>query len=201
MSELGRHSCKSEASAAEASEQGVDIRREQRLILRNALLAGLLCMAMVVGAWFWLPHYFQPPVAMSERIAFALQCDVFVLLWLLISVRMVSSGRYQSAEDNRGSAFAPPSPRIAIKVAFLQNTLGQCVVAIGVHVTLATLVTGDALFCIPAAVMLFAIGRGAFLHGYPKGAGARSFGMVTTVLPSLAGLGLAIVLVIRRVLH
>lgn len=93
MSELGRHSCKSEASAAEASEQGVDIRREQRLILRNALLAGLLCMAMVVGAWFWLPHFFQPPVAMSERIAFALQCDVFVLLWLVDANRKLTGGQ------------------------------------------------------------------------------------------------------------
>src|SRR3546814_5279956 len=55
---------------------------------------------------------------------------------------MVSRGRFHSAIDNPGSAFAPPSPAIAVQVAFLQNTLEQAVAAVGAHLALATLISG-----------------------------------------------------------
>lgn len=178
----------------------VDLAAEQRHILRSAAWSALLCAVVVATSCWLLPRFFQPPEALAERIAFAVQADLFVLVWLLIAVRMVSSGRYRSAEDNRGSAFSSPSPALAIKVAFLQNTLEQATLAIGAHVALATLVSGASLFFIPAAVLLFGIGRIAFLKGYPKGAGARSFGMATTALPTAAAFAWAIYLIGRDLL-
>src|SRR3546814_6818027 len=65
---------------------------------------------------------------------------------------MVSRGRFHSAIDNPGSAFAPPSPAIAVQVAFLQNTLEQAVAAVGAHLALATLISGPPLALIPGAV-------------------------------------------------
>lgn len=56
------------------------------------------------------------------------------------------------------------------------------------------------LFFIPAAVLLFGIGRIAFLKGYPKGAGARSFGMATTALPTAAAFVWAMYLIGRDLL-
>lgn len=52
---------------------------------------------------------------------------------------------------------------------------------------------------IAGSAFLFAIGRITFLAGYPKGAGARSFGMALTVLPRLAAFILAIGVVIVRI--
>jgi hypothetical protein len=46
--------------------------------------------------------------------------------------------------------------------------------------------------------MLFGIGRAAFLAGYPKGAGARSFGMALTALPSMFALVLSIAALVSR---
>lgn len=50
MSEPGRSSCETDAMVSGISALGVDIKGEQRLILRNALLATLLCMAVIAGA-------------------------------------------------------------------------------------------------------------------------------------------------------
>lgn len=163
------------------------LREEQRRILSGSAISGVFCAAVLVGACYLLPRFFTPPESLADRLAFALQADIFVWLWLLIAVRMVSSGRYRSAADNRGSAFSSPSPRLAVKAAFLQNTLEQAALAFGAHLALATLLTGPALFFIPAAVLLFGVGRLAFLRGYPQGAGARSFGMATTAIPSAVG--------------
>jgi hypothetical protein len=142
-----------------------------------------------------LPLVWTFPDGLAERIAFALQAAVFVLLWVVLGVRLVASGRYRSAADNRGSAYGPPSPALAIKVAFLQNTLEQAVMTIGAYLALATLAPRDDLSLIVGAVLLFAIGRATFLRGYPHGAGGRAFGVAVTALPMVAAYGYAIVLI------
>lgn len=175
--------------------QPIDLRAEQRKILKASLASLIFCILVLTAGYLLLPRYFAFPTELPDRIAFALQADVFVFLWIVLGVRMVARGRFHSAADNRGSAFGPPSPAIAIKVAFLQNTLEQAVIAVGAHLALATLLTGAWLALIPAAVVLFGIGRVAFFVGYPKGAGGRAFGIATTAVPTVAGYVLAIVLI------
>jgi hypothetical protein len=175
-----------------------NLRNEQGKVRRAALAALLFCAVVLAGGYLILPRLFQFPAELVDRLAFAVRADLFVLVWILIGVRMVSSGRFRSPADIDGSAAGPPSPVIATKVAFLQNTLEQSIMAIGVHLALATLLGGDALSLIISAVVLFAVGRVTFFIGYPKGAGGRAFGMVTTVLPTLVGFVLAIVLMVAR---
>ncbi|EGF93867.1 ribosomal protein L11 [Asticcacaulis biprosthecium C19] len=98
---------------------------------------------------------------------------------------MVAHGRRHSPADINGAAFAPPSPKIAIAVAFLQNTLEQAMVAVFVNLALLLTVRDVAVPFVLCAVALFSIGRITFILGYGKGAGGRAFGMVLTVLPSL----------------
>lgn len=84
-----------------------------------------------------------------------------------------------------GSAYGPPSERLRVPIAFLQNTHEQVTIAAFAMLALTT-VPGEApLAFIMTSVPLFAIGRITFLRGYPHGAAARAFGMVTTGLPSL----------------
>lgn len=127
-----------------------------------------------------LPLYFRLLEAVADRLAFALQADIFVLLWLLFGVGLVSRGRRHSPADIGAAMSDPPSPRIAVEAAFLQNTLEQAVLAIGMHLALATLSPRGSLGLIVASVALFALGRATFLPGYRKGAGGRAFGMVAT---------------------
>lgn len=178
----------------------VDLGSEQRKVVWRSVAALVFCSLMLASGYLVLPTYFHFPIELPDRLAFALQADMFVFLWIAIGVRMVASGRFRSASDNRGSAYAPPSPRIAVAVAFLQNTLEQAIVAVGAHLALATLLRGPPLALIPTAVALFTVGRVAFLVGYPKGAGGRAFGMATTALPTVGAYFLAIVLIARTIL-
>jgi hypothetical protein len=171
---------------------------EQRKIVRAAILAGACCTIAFAAGYILLPRSVEFPYELSERIAFALRADLFVLLWVLLGVRLVSRGRFHSPDDIGGAAAGPPSPRLAVPVAFLQNTVEQALVAIGAHLALSTMLIGDELALIPVAVALFCIGRVTFLLGYRKGAGGRAFGMVTTALPTAAGYVLAVVLLFAR---
>jgi len=177
-----------------------ELRKQQKKIIRNALVASVFCSVVLAGGYILLPKFIDFPTDLSSRIAFAIQADIFVFLWVVIGIRMVSRVRFYSVEDNRGSAYTIPSAKIAVPRAFLQNTLEQAFVAVGAHLALATLLSGSALSVIPASVLLFGIGRIAFLRGYPYGAGARAFGIVTTVLPTMFGYIAALLLVVASVL-
>lgn len=93
------------------------------------------------------------------------------------------------------------SPKIAVAAAFLQNTLEQAFIALFAHLALVLVLGDAALPIVSGSVVLFGIDRAAFLAGYPKGAGARSFGMALTVLPSLFALALSIAAAISRATH
>lgn len=173
---------------------------EQAKIRRSAALAGVFCAAVLGGTWFTVPAIVTLPAGLAERLAFAVQADLLIFLCLVIAVRMVSRGRFYSSADIGGAAAGPPRQALAIKVAFLQNTLEQAVLAVGVHLALATLLHGAALSLIIGAAILFAIGRACFYWRYPGGTGARAFGMVVTTLPTLVGFALAVVLLFARVL-
>lgn len=176
----------------------MNLQHEQRKVSVAAVGATIFCTLMAGLGYLVLPGLLQFPIGLPERLVFTLRADLFVFVWVLVGVHLVSRGRYHSAADIGGSGSGPPSPKIAAKVAFLQNTLEQAFMAIGVHLVLATLLPGPAMSLIGVAVFLFGIGRISFYIGYPHGAGGRAFGMVTTVLPTLAGFVLAIVLMVAR---
>lgn len=71
-------------------------------------------------------------------------------------------------------------------------------IAIGSHLALSTLVRGAALSFIVSSAVLFAVGRICFFRGYHRGASARSFGIVTTALPSQLAITLSLVLLARE---
>lgn len=165
----------------------MDLKAEQKKVLFRGVLALIACFIILGISYVLLPRVFLFPDALAERIAFALQVDLFIMFWIVVGVRMVSRGRLRSEADINGSAFGPPSSKIAIKIAFLQNTLEQAVSALGAHLALATLVSGSALSFLVGATVLFAAGRITFYVGYPYGAGGRAFGMVMTMLPTVLG--------------
>lgn len=175
------------------------LKAEQRKIVRNALWAAAFCTVVLLTSYNVLPLIFTFPEGLSDRIAFALKVNLFVLIWVVIAIRMVSRVRFYSPQDNRGSAYTTPSEKIAVPLAFLQNTLEQSVIAIGMYLALATLVTGPPLALLPGAAFLFSAGRITFLLGYPRGAGGRAFGIVTTVLPTGAGYVWGIWLVVTQI--
>lgn len=167
----------------------VDLPKEQGAVVRQALLAFAVCAPTLVFASLGLPRIFTFPEALDERLAFALRADLVIALWVVLGVRMVAKVRFRSAEDNAGSAYGPPSRRLAVPKAFLQNTLEQAFITSVGMLALATVGGEAALAYIVATVILFSLGRATFLRGYPRGAGGRAFGIATTALPAVGAYG------------
>lgn len=94
--------------------------------------------------------WFEFPVESFARLAFVLKANIVILLWPLSGVGMVSTIRRYFATDICGSAYAVPSERLAISVAFLQNTLEQAFIAVLALLALVTL-KGDARQPSPSA--------------------------------------------------
>lgn len=171
----------------------VDLPKEQRAVVRQALLAFAVCGPTLVIASLGLPRIFTFPEAFAERLAFALRADLVIALWVMLGVRMVAKVRFRSAEDNAGSAYSRPSPRLAVPRAFLQNTLEQAFIATIGILALATVEGEAALAYVVGTVVLFSLGRATFLRGYPRGAGGRAFGIATTALPAVGAYGWALI--------
>lgn len=171
---------------------------DQRGVIAASGLAIAVTAFVLIAGRAWLPAErlgIQLAMAVADRIAYALKWDLLLLVWLAGCVRAVSSGRFRSPADIRGSAYAPPSPAIAVQAAVLQNTLEQTVLAIGAHLVLASVLRDGELVLIPLLVILFLIGRVSFAWAYPKGPAARAFGMALTGAALISGLGLAVVLI------
>jgi len=163
----------------------VDLPLEQRRVRSRGLIGFLVCAPTLALAALGLPAAFVFPGDMADRFALVLRADLIVALWVVVAIRMVAKVRFASKDDNAGSAYGLPSPRLAVPAAFLQNTLEQAFTAIIGHLALAT-VEGEApLAYVLASVALFCLGRATFFIGYPRGAGARAFGIVTTALPTI----------------
>jgi O-antigen/teichoic acid export membrane protein len=172
---------------------------EQKQVAWRAFAAILFCIIFLSLSKVLLPRWWEFPVAPVEKLVFAVQLNAFIFIWIMIAVRMVSRVRFYSKEDRAGSAFAPPSKKLAIESAFLQNTLEQSVIAGAMIICVATLLDGADLSLLVGAVALFGIGRLCFYFGYPSGAPGRSFGIVTTVFPSLLGYSFIIFEVLRKI--
>ena len=157
---------------------------EQKTIrVRSALAVGLTA-AVVALAWLWLPPSLlgaSAGMATADRLAYALKADLLVFLWLGGCLRTVASIRYRSDADRPGAAYGPPSARLAVPAAVLQNSLEQTVLAVGAHLILATVLQGEEMILLPVLV-------------YAKGAGARAFGMALTGASTIGAFGITLVL-------
>lgn len=163
----------------------VDLPREQRRVVRQAAIASLVCAVVLAASLLLFPRWVTFPEDIAGRLAFALRADSIIGLLVVLAIRMVAKVRFNSAEDNAGSAYSKPSPRLAVSAAFLQNTLEQAFTAVLGHLALATVAGSAAMAYIVGSVGLFCVGRLTFFLGYPGGAGGRAFGIVTTALPTI----------------
>jgi hypothetical protein len=180
------------------SLRSADLHYEQRGVIRGVILALLFGTVVLLAGYLFVPFPWHGYANVGERIALALRIDIIVFAWLIAAVANVGTGRFFSRDDIQGAGFYPPSERIAIPVAILQNTLEQTVMAVGAHLILATMLVGQELVLLPLLALLFCVGRAAFWLGYRGGAGQRAFGFALTFYPTLIAYVLAIILLIRR---
>ena len=125
-----------------------------------------------------------PSDDLSSRLAFALRWMLLPGICLLVGV--IVAGRRGFVPDAIDGTRTPASRNLEINLRYNQNTLEQTVLACIAWASLAMSLPIAHLVLIPAMATLFAIGRGAFWIGYLIHPMGRSFGMVLTVLPTVA---------------
>lgn len=181
-----------------ATAHGIDLKQEVQGIRGAAIKSLLLCAACFGVGYLLLPKWMAFPTTPFDALVFTLRADLFILLSVVVAVGIVSHARRQSKHDIGAAASGVPSASIKVKIAFLQNTLEQAFIAIGTQIVFSTLFTGPALSLVVVAVVLFSVGRISFYRGYPQGAAARAFDMVTTVIPAIVILALCLVALAAR---
>ena len=164
---------------------------------RNAAIRGggaaLVSTILLVGAAVWLPGFWYFPEGTLESLVYACQVSLIPGVILMVAIRVVARIRFSSAQDNVGSAFSAPGPRLAIPLAFLQNTLEQTVLIVIANLSLVSIGSSAATAYMSMGALLFLLGRLTFLLGYRFGSGGRAFGMVMTMMPALGAYGWVLV--------
>ena len=158
---------------------------KQRGVLKGMIVGATVTVIVIVGTVLGGPRLLSPEASASERIAFALRTDVFIALWLGMSVALLARHRFFTPEDIDGGGLTRGTETAQVLQATLQNTLEQTVLAVLVHCMWAIVMPVSWISAIPAATVLFLCGRVLFLRGYRGGAPARAVGFTLTYYPSV----------------
>jgi len=174
---------------------------KQHGVLKGILLGAAVTIIVVVGAIVAGSILLTSNATAAERIAFVLKADVFIALWLGISIALLARHRFFTPEDIDGGGLTPGTEKANILQATLQNTLEQTVLAALVHLGWAVFMPASWMLVIPAAVALFLCGRILFVRGYRNGAPARAVGFALTYYPSMLMLLLIVGAIVWNVFH
>lgn len=149
------------------------------------LSALVLSLAALGTAAVMGPAFLLPPVDSATSLTWALTWDAGILVCLILAIGTLARHRFLTPADIDGSGLTSGTARAQVLQAVLQNTLEQSVIAVVAHLFWASIMPFGAQAAIPAAVVLFVIGRIFFVEGYAKGAGARAFGFALTFYPTV----------------
>jgi len=156
---------------------------KQQAVVRRAPVA-LLIVGTAVSASGFIPLAVLPLDQPAARMAWALSWTILPLLTLMVAIMRVANHRFASPEDIDGSGLTAGTQKIQILRAVLQNTLEQCVLAFAGYLIGAVTLPHGWLRVIPAAALLFVIGRIFFAIGYARGAVGRAIGFGLTAYPT-----------------
>jgi len=156
---------------------------KQKAVVRSVTLAAMI-VAVALGLSFAMPLTALPADDPGARVSWALMWAILPLLALMVSVMRVANHRFATPEDIDGSGLTVGTTRVHVLRALLQNTLEQAVLAAGAYGVGAVALPHGWLRFIPAAAVLFAIGRVLFARGYERGAAGRGLGFGLTAYPT-----------------
>jgi hypothetical protein len=160
--------------------------RRKQLVGISTAIPAFVIVALVLGhAARLFGSISLPADDLSSRLAFALRWMLLPGICLLVGV--VIAGRRGFLPDAIDGTRTPASRSLEINLRYNQNTLEQAILACIAWVNLAVSLPIADIVVIPAMAVLFTVGRATFWAGYRIYPMACAFGMVLTVLPTLAG--------------
>lgn len=157
----------------------------QRGVLRGMLAAVAVTVVAIAAAVLLQPAAVMPLPAFEQRLAATLRWDGLVLACLVLAIGMLARHRFFTPADIDGSGLTAGTDRARVLQAVLQNTLEQAVIAALAHLLWTAATPAGWFAAVPAAAMLFLVGRICFALGYRGGAPARAFGFALTFYPTV----------------
>jgi hypothetical protein len=162
-------------------------RRKQLIGIAGAVPAFIMVLLTLDHARDLFQFVALPSDDLSSRLAFAVRWMLLPGICLLLGV--IIAGRRGFVPDAIDGTRNPASRSLEINLRYNQNTLEQTVLACIAWAGLAIRLPTAHLLLIPAMAALFIVGRGTFWAGYLFHPMGRAFGMVLTVVPTLASFG------------
>ena len=159
-------------------------RRNQLVGIAGALPAFAVVALTLENASSLFEFVALPSDDLYSRLAFALRWMLLPGSCLLLGV--IVAARRGFVPDAIDGTRTPTSRSLEINLRYNQNTLEQTILACIAWAGLATSLPAVSLVLLPAMATLFAIGRVTFWVGYLIHPMGRAFGMVLTVVPTIA---------------
>ena len=159
---------------------------KQQGVLRGmvaGVIVTLLVLGLAIGAH---PTALIPEPGYAAALAHALKWDVLLVISLTVSIGLLARHRFFTPEDIDGGGLTKGTPQAQILQSTLQNTLEQTVLGLSIHLVWAVAMPPGWQAGVPAAAILFFVGRVLFWRGYVHGASARALGFALTFYPSVA---------------
>ncbi len=169
---------------------------KQRGVLKGIVLGAATTIVVVAIAILANPLSLVSGTSAAERIAYALKADTLVAICLAVSIARLARHRFFTPDDIDGGGLTHATPQAELLQSSLQNTLEQTALAVTVHLIWAVSLPLTWMSVIPAAAILFVIGRVLFARGYEGGAPSRALGFALTFYPSV----LMLILIIANLL-
>jgi hypothetical protein len=160
--------------------------QKQQGVLRGMLAGVVITLLALLFSILSPPAAMLPEPGVAAAFAQALMWDVLLVATLALNIALLARHRFFTPEDIDGGGLTEGTPRAHVLQSTLQNTLEQVVLAFCVHLIWAGTMPQAWQVAIPAAAMLFVVGRILFWRGYARGAAARALGFGLTFYPTVA---------------
>jgi hypothetical protein len=150
---------------------------KQRGVLRGMVAGTILTVVALVLAIIAAPVRLTPD-SLAAALRHALKWDTLLVVALAANIALLARHRFFTPEDIDGGGLTAGTPRAHVLQSTLQNTLEQAVLGLAVHMIWAATMPTTWQGAVPAAAVLFIVGRVLFLRGYAQGAPARALGSI-----------------------
>jgi len=172
---------------------------KQRGVLRGMMTGVVVTVTVLAAAIIAHPPALTPPPGATAALTQALRWDVLLALCLMMNIGLLARHRFFTPADIDGGGLSRGTAKAQVLQAVLQNTLEQTVLGVAAHLVWAAATPRTWQAAIPAAAVLFVIGRALFWRGYAQGAPARALGFALTFYPSAALLLVAFAWLVRAI--
>ena len=159
--------------------------KTQHGVARGMGLALLTAIAAFVFSVTYVSRVWSVGSDLTSRVTLASWALLLPASTLFVCIARLAKHRFFTPEDIHGSALTGGTDKAQLLQTLLQNTLEQSCLALPIYVATAIVAPASLLHLVPAAAVMFLVGRLFFFAGYAKGAPSRAYGFALTFYPTV----------------